>query len=122
MLAANAPTSREAAIQNASCAAALRALSRSDFACVTTLLGSVVGVNTQAKQVMLDGEEPIAFDVLILATGARHAYFGHDEWEPYAPRLKTLEDATKIRRQILSAFERGARRHDRRTRPGHTAR
>ncbi len=45
-------------------------------------------MNTQAKQVMLDGEEPIAFDVLILATGARHAYFGHDEWEPYAPRLK----------------------------------
>ncbi|HBR46825.1 MAG TPA: FAD-dependent oxidoreductase, partial [Afipia sp.] len=72
---------------------------------VTTLLGSVVGVNTQAKQVLLDGEEPIAFDTLILATGARHAYFGHDEWEPYAPGLKTLEDATKIRRRILAAFE-----------------
>ena len=72
---------------------------------VTTLLGSVAGVNVEAKQVMLDGEEPIAFDVLILATGARHAYFGHDEWEPYAPGLKTLEDATKIRRRILSAFE-----------------
>ncbi|RKP28000.1 hypothetical protein SYNPS1DRAFT_11853, partial [Syncephalis pseudoplumigaleata] len=50
-------------------------------------------------------EEPIAFDTLILATGARHAYFGHDEWEPYAPGLKTLEDATKIRRRILAAFE-----------------
>lgn len=72
---------------------------------VTTLLGSVVGVNAQAQQVMLDGEAPIAFDTLILATGARHAYFGHDEWEPYAPGLKTLEDATKIRRRILSAFE-----------------
>ncbi|MFK4979983.1 FAD-dependent oxidoreductase, partial [Klebsiella pneumoniae] len=72
---------------------------------VTTLLGSVVGVNAQAKRIMMDGEELIAFDTLILATGARHAYFGHDEWEPYAPGLKTLEDATKIRRRILSAFE-----------------
>ena len=72
---------------------------------VTTLLGSVVGVNALDKKVLLDGEEPIAFDTLILATGARHAYFGHDEWEPYAPGLKTLEDATKIRRRILSAFE-----------------
>jgi NADH dehydrogenase len=72
---------------------------------VTTLLGSVVGVNTDERKILLDDEEPIAFDTLILATGARHAYFGHDEWEPYAPGLKTLEDATKIRRRILSAFE-----------------
>jgi NADH dehydrogenase len=72
---------------------------------VTTLLGSVIGVNIREKEVLLDGEPPIAFDTLILATGARHAYFGHDEWEPYAPGLKTLEDATKIRRRILSAFE-----------------
>ena len=62
-------------------------------------------MNALDKKVLLDGEEPIAFDTLILATGARHAYFGHDEWEPYAPGLKTLEDATKIRRRILSAFE-----------------
>ncbi|POR55513.1 NAD(P)/FAD-dependent oxidoreductase [Bosea psychrotolerans] len=72
---------------------------------VTTLLGSVVGVNIREKEVLLDGEPSIAFDTLILATGARHAYFGHDEWEPHAPGLKTLEDATKIRRRILSAFE-----------------
>ncbi len=72
---------------------------------VTTLLGSVTGVNIREKEVLLDGEPPISFDTLILATGARHAYFGHDEWEPYAPGLKTLEDATKIRRRILSAFE-----------------
>lgn len=72
---------------------------------VTTLLGSIIGVNAQDKKVLLDGEAPISFDTLILATGARHAYFGHDEWEPYAPGLKTLEDATKIRRRILSAFE-----------------
>ncbi|WP_439495213.1 NAD(P)/FAD-dependent oxidoreductase [Bosea sp. (in: a-proteobacteria)] len=72
---------------------------------VTTLLGSVVGVDVQEKQVLLDGEEPVPFDTLILATGARHAYFGHDEWEPHAPGLKTLEDATRIRRRILAAFE-----------------
>lgn len=72
---------------------------------VTTLLGSVTGVDRDRKQVLFDGEPPIAFDTLILATGARHAYFGHDEWEPYAPGVKTLEDATRIRRRILSAFE-----------------
>lgn len=72
---------------------------------VTTLLGSVVGVDTKNKTVLVEDERPIPFDTLVLATGARHAYFGHDEWEPYAPGLKTLEDATKIRRRILSAFE-----------------
>lgn len=72
---------------------------------VTTLLGSVLGVDAQGKKVLLEGEEPVAFDTLILATGARHAYFGHDEWEPHAPGLKTLEDATRIRRRILAAFE-----------------
>ena len=48
----------------------------------------------------------------MLATGARHAYFGHDEWEPYAPGLKTLEDATSIRRRILLSFERAERETD----------
>ena len=47
----------------------------------------------------------VPYDTLVLATGARHAYFGHDEWEASAPGLKTLEDATRIRRRILSAFE-----------------
>jgi NADH dehydrogenase len=72
---------------------------------VTTLLGTVTGVDRTNRQVLLEGERPIGFDTLILATGARHAYFGHDEWEPYAPGVKTLEDATRIRRRILSAFE-----------------
>lgn len=72
---------------------------------ITTLLGRVIGVDTGNKTVIVEDEKPVPFDTLILATGARHAYFGHDEWEPYAPGLKTLEDATKIRRRILSAFE-----------------
>ena len=53
-----------------------------------------------------------AYDTLVLATGARHAYFGHDEWEPFAPGLKTLEDATTLRRRILVAFERAERETD----------
>lgn len=72
---------------------------------VTTLLGTVVGVNNEQKKVLLKDGEAIPFDTLVLATGARHAYFGHDEWEPFAPGLKTIEDATTIRRRILSAFE-----------------
>ena len=54
----------------------------------------------------------LPYDTLILATGARHAYFGHDEWEPFAPGLKTLEDATTLRRRILVAFERAERETD----------
>jgi NADH:ubiquinone reductase (H+-translocating) len=54
----------------------------------------------------------VAYDTLVLATGARHAYFGHDEWEPYAPGPKTLEDAITIRRRILLSFERAEREAD----------
>ena len=73
---------------------------------ITTLFASVVGVDTAAKRVLLDGGGAVPFDYLILATGAQHAYFGHDDWEPYAPGLKTLEDATAMRRRLLVAFER----------------
>ena len=72
---------------------------------VTTLLGEVVGVDAEKKLVLVEDEEPFGFDYLVLATGARHSYFGHDEWEAHAPALKTLEDATTIRRRILAAFE-----------------
>ncbi|MCV3736905.1 NAD(P)/FAD-dependent oxidoreductase [Rhizobium sp. TRM96647] len=73
---------------------------------VTTLLDQVVGVDPAAKTVSLASGGAVAYDTLVLATGATHAYFGHDEWEPYAPGLKTLEDATTIRRRLLLAFER----------------
>jgi len=68
------------------------------------LMARVVSVDPAAHEIMaLDG--PIAYDQLVIA-GAAHSYFGHDAWEPFAPGLKTLEDAVDIRRRILSAFER----------------
>jgi NADH dehydrogenase FAD-containing subunit len=70
----------------------------------TVLMGKVGGVDKPGKCVLLDGRR-VAYDYLIVATGARHAYFGHDEWEPFAPGLKKIEDATDIRRRILIAFE-----------------
>ena len=79
---------------------------------VTTLLATVTGIHTQARRVLLEDGSTLPYDTLILATGARHAYFGHDEWEPFAPGLKTLEDATTIRRRILLAFERAERESD----------
>ena len=79
---------------------------------VTTLFATVSGVETEGKRVLLDDGDAVPYDTLILATGARHAYFGHDEWEPFAPGLKTLEDATTLRRRILVAFERAERESD----------
>lgn len=79
---------------------------------VTTLLGTIVGIDTQGKRVLIEDDGSVPYDTLVLATGARHAYFGHDEWEPFAPGLKTLEDATTIRRRILLAFERAERETD----------
>src|SRR5215813_10587670 len=79
---------------------------------VTTLLGTVVGVDAEARHVLLEDGRALPYDTLILATGARHAYFGHDEWEAYAPGLKTLEDAITIRRRVLLAFERAESEDD----------
>ncbi|GLR52675.1 NADH dehydrogenase [Shinella yambaruensis] len=72
---------------------------------VTTILGEVVGIDEAARLVRLKEGAPLAYDTLVLATGARHSYFGHDEWEGAAPGLKSLEDATTIRRRVLLAFE-----------------
>jgi NADH dehydrogenase len=79
---------------------------------VTTLLATVVGVDAEARQVRLEDGSTVPYDTLVLATGARHAYFGHDEWEPFALGLKTIEDATTIRRRILLAFENAERETD----------
>ena len=72
------------------------------------LLGEVTGFDLDRRLVRADGLE-LSYDFLIVAAGATHAYFGHPEWEQYAPGLKTLEDATEIRGRILLAFERAER-------------
>jgi len=71
----------------------------------TILLARVTGIDVAARIVETDGRQ-IPYDTLLVATGARHAYFGRDEWEGVAPGLKKIEDATDIRRKILIAFER----------------
>jgi NADH dehydrogenase len=75
------------------------------------IMGRVTGVDRKRRLVRLDDRE-VAYDVLILATGARHAYFGHDEWESVAPGLKAIDDATGIRRRILLAFEQAEQTND----------
>lgn len=71
---------------------------------ITIFMGRVTGVDTARRQVLME-KRHVDYDYLILATGARHAYFGHDEWEEWAPGLKKIDDATGIRRRILTAFE-----------------
>jgi len=78
----------------------------------TVRLGEVTGLDLERRIVAVDtGDLP--YDYLILACGATHAYFGHEEWEPFAPGLKTLEQATEIRRRVLLAFERAEVEPDR---------
>ncbi|HXD18303.1 MAG TPA: NAD(P)/FAD-dependent oxidoreductase [Vicinamibacterales bacterium] len=76
------------------------------------LLGEARAIDLAARRVSLADGAVVDYDYLILATGTSHTYFGHDEWEPYAPGLKTLEDALDIRRRILMAFERAERETD----------
>ena len=71
---------------------------------VNVILGKVSAIDTERREVLADGRR-VPYDILILATGARHAYFGHGEWAASAPGLKTIDDATYIRRRILLAFE-----------------
>jgi NADH dehydrogenase len=73
---------------------------------VTVLMAEVVGIATSKRLVALADADPVPYDQLIIATGATHSYFGHDEWADFAPGLKRIEDATRIRRSILLAFER----------------
>ena len=75
------------------------------------LLAEATGVDVAGRRVLLaDGELP--YDFLVLAPGARHSYFGHPEWEPLAPGLKTIDDALEIRGRVLLAFERAERERD----------
>jgi NADH dehydrogenase len=70
----------------------------------TVLLGEVTGVDRARRAVLLDGRE-LTFDYLVVATGSTHSYFGRDDWRPFAPGLKSIDDATAIRRRVLQAFE-----------------
>jgi NADH dehydrogenase len=79
---------------------------------VTVLMGEAVAVDAAHREVQLGDGAALGYDILLLACGARHAYFGHDEWAPFAPGLKTLDDALEIRRRILTAFERAEREVD----------
>lgn len=85
---------------------------------VRVLMGTVSGVDTKSKRVLLEDGAQKPFDSLVLATGAQHAYFGHDEWETFAPGLKTVEDATAIRRKLLLALEAAERETDDERRKG----
>jgi NADH dehydrogenase len=78
----------------------------------TVILGEATGIDLERRRVVLSDGGPIEYDTLIVATGARHSYFDHPEWAMLAPGLKTIEDATEIRRRILIAFEAAEREAD----------
>lgn len=92
-----------ATLSPADIATPIRAILRGQANC-RVIMGRVTAVDTDGKQLVL-GERSIPYDYLILATGARHSYFGKDDWEPHAPGLKKIDDATAMRGRILSAFE-----------------
>ena len=79
---------------------------------IRVLMATVIGVDTDKQAVLLEDGSAERYDSLVLATGAQHAYFGHDEWEAFAPGLKTVEDATAIRRKLLLALEAAEREAD----------
>jgi NADH dehydrogenase len=99
-----------AGLSPADIAAPIRSILR-DQANATVLLAEVSGVDLALREVIAEGRR-VPYDVLILATGARHAYFGHPEWAEVAPGLKTVEDATALRRRILISFERAETEDD----------
>ncbi|HYH11978.1 MAG TPA: FAD-dependent oxidoreductase, partial [Thermomicrobiales bacterium] len=79
---------------------------------LAVLLGDVVDIDVDERQLRLDDGSRVEYDYLILAVGATHSYFGNDQWAPLAPGLKTIEDALTIRRRILLAFEDAEREQD----------
>jgi NADH dehydrogenase len=79
---------------------------------VTVLLGEAASVDAVNRQLKLADGSALSYDALIIASGATHAYFGHDEWQHTAPGLKSLEDGLEIRRRVLLAFERAERETD----------
>jgi len=93
-----------ATLSPADVATPIRSLMRGIANC-RVVMGRVSDVDTGLRQVVFDDGQRMPYDHLVLATGAKHSYFGKDEWEPFAPGLKKIDDATAIRRAILLAFE-----------------
>lgn len=79
---------------------------------VEVILDEAIGIDLKAKTVSLRSGPPLGWDTLVVATGARHSYFGHPEWEAVAPGLKSLDDALEVRRRVLLAFEHAEREED----------
>jgi NADH dehydrogenase len=79
---------------------------------VEVLLAEATAIDPAGRRVLISGGDPIPYDYLVLAAGSAHAYFGHPEWEPRAPGLKTLDDALEMRRRMLLAFEAAEREVD----------
>lgn len=79
---------------------------------ITVLMGEVVEIQKEKRTLFLANGDKLSYDYLVIATGARHSYFGKPEWEKYAPGLKTLSDALKIREEILFSFEKAERLED----------
>ena len=106
-----------AGLSPANIAAPLRDVLKRQRNC-TVLMAEVQDIDAAGKRVILRGAAPLAYDSLIVATGVRHNYFGNDHWAPLAPGLKTIEDATAMRRMIFEAFETAERMaHDDAGRP-----
>jgi len=91
-------------------AAPIRPLFRDAFN-AHVLLGTVTGIDVEKRCVQI-GASHVGYDYLVVATGATHSYFGKDQWQPFAPGLKRVEDATEIRRRLLTAFERAEATED----------
>src|SRR5205809_7978272 len=99
-----------AGLSPAEIAAPIRTL-LSRYSNINVLLGEVESLDLERGTAKLDIGE-LSFDYLVLACGATHSYFGHPEWEEFAPGLKTVEQATEIRRRVLTAFENAERSKD----------
>jgi NADH dehydrogenase len=100
-----------AALNPSDIAAPIRSVLRHQ-ANTEVMLAEVAGVDPADRRVALTDGSALSYDYLIVATGAHHSYFGHKEWEPLAPGLKSLEDAVEIRQRVLLAFERAERETD----------
>jgi NADH dehydrogenase len=100
-----------AALNPADIAQPIRAIVRKQSN-VEVLLADVASIDAAANRVLFTDGDALAYDYLVVATGATHSYFGHDHWQSVAPGLKTIEDALEIRKRILFAFEEAERTHD----------